>query len=188
MKPKVFEVTGLSFQILKSNPPKLAIIANGSTRTGGWSNPELRPLFEPGVIPKGGIYEFEFVATPPQGIAIQVISPINAVYYFEEMPQQINVVVYAETNKKEMSDSKKSSEFVAALTNKTNGGGEGLRRAKGYSEKLDFNEAFLNAVQNLPPDPNPFPDKLTNVTVTRVGAEFGGFVGFHRMVVEVEAN
>lgn len=183
VKQKVYDVTELSFQILKSNPPKLAILAGGNTRTGGWSDAELRPLFVPGVTPKGGVYEFEFVATPPQGIAVQMITPIAAVYIFEEMPKTVTVVVYAETNKMKMPVDPKAAKEVAGLD-----AVKAIRKGKGYSEAFDFKEAFIKAVQNLPLDPAPYPDKLYNVRVTQVGGEFGGFVGFRRMYVEVESN
>ena len=60
-----------------------------------------------------------------------------------------------------------------------------LHTATGYSESFSFREAFQNAIGNLPPDPNPSPDKLTNVTVVRVGANFGGIAGLSRMYVTV---
>jgi hypothetical protein len=60
-----------------------------------------------------------------------------------------------------------------------------LHSATGYSESFSFTEAFQDAIANLPPDLNPFPDKLIEVTVTRVGANFGGIVGFNRMFVTV---
>jgi hypothetical protein len=60
-----------------------------------------------------------------------------------------------------------------------------LHTATGYSESFSFTEAFQNAIGNLPPDPDPFPDKLTNVTVVRVGANFGGIAGLSRMYVTV---
>lgn len=60
-----------------------------------------------------------------------------------------------------------------------------LHTATGYSESFSFTEAIKNAIDNLPPDANPFPDKLTNVTVVRVGANFGGIAGLSRMYVTV---
>jgi len=57
----------------------------------------------------------------------------------------------------------------------------------GYSDSFCFDEAFENAVQNLPKDDNPFPDKLIKITVESIGAELGGIAGFHRMVVRISA-
>ena len=59
--------------------------------------------------------------------------------------------------------------------------------ATGYSNTFSFTEAFQDAVANLPPDPNPFPDKLTNVSVTAIGGNFGGIAGLHRLFVTVTA-
>lgn len=61
----------------------------------------------------------------------------------------------------------------------------GLHTATGYSNSFSFTEAFQDAIGNLPPDANPFPDKLTNVRVVGVGANFGGIAGLNRMYVTV---
>lgn len=65
------------------------------------------------------------------------------------------------------------------------GGGLGLHTATGYSESFSFTEAFQNAIANLPPDENPYPDKLIKVTVVKTGAEFGGLPGLNRMFITV---
>jgi len=62
-----------------------------------------------------------------------------------------------------------------------------LHTATGYSNSFSFTEAFQDAVANLPPDTNPFPDKLTNVSVTAIGGNFGGIAGLHRLFVTVTA-
>lgn len=59
-------------------------------------------------------------------------------------------------------------------------------QATGYSAAYSFDEAFRDAISNLPPDENPFPDKLTTIHVVDVGAMFGGFVGLSQMYVTVE--
>jgi hypothetical protein len=61
----------------------------------------------------------------------------------------------------------------------------GLHTATGYSNSFSFTEAFQNAVSNLPPDQNPYPDKMISVRVTRVGATYGGIAGLSRMYVTV---
>lgn len=60
-----------------------------------------------------------------------------------------------------------------------------LHTATGYSNSFSFKEAFKDAIDNLPPDTNPHPDKLVNVRVVRTGAEFGGIAGLNRMYVTV---
>lgn len=61
----------------------------------------------------------------------------------------------------------------------------GLHTATGYSPSFSFTEAFQNAVSNLPPDQNPYPDKMTTVRVTGVGATYGGIAGHSRLYVTV---
>lgn len=61
----------------------------------------------------------------------------------------------------------------------------GLHVATGYSNAFSFTEAFQDAVGNLPPDANPFPDKLTNVRVVSIGAHYGGIAGLRRLYVTV---
>jgi hypothetical protein len=60
-----------------------------------------------------------------------------------------------------------------------------LHTATGYSNSFSFTEAFQDAVGNLPPDENPFPDKLTNVRVIGIGANYGGIAGLNRLYVSV---
>ena len=62
------------------------------------------------------------------------------------------------------------------------------REAVGYSETLNFTEAFEDALQSLPPDTHPFPDKLIAVKVTEIGGLFGGIAGVHKMFVRIEAE
>ncbi len=95
----VWEITSLKLEISKSLPPILTINAEGRVRTGGYSKARLEPRIyvHP---PADGIYEFDFVATPPPGMATQVISPIKAEpYHWEDYPKDLKgVKVYAEEN------------------------------------------------------------------------------------------
>ena len=63
-----------------------------------------------------------------------------------------------------------------------------LHTATGYSNSFLFTEAFQDAIANLPPDNNSYPDKLINVSVVQTGAEFGGIAGLNRMYVTVASN
>lgn len=62
------------------------------------------------------------------------------------------------------------------------------RRAIGYSDTWSFEEAFGDAVKNLPPAYSGEADHLTTVRVTSMGAQLGGFAGFHRMFVAIVAH
>ncbi len=62
---------------------------------------------------------------------------------------------------------------------------DGLQTATGYSTKFSFDEAFENAISQLPRQTGGVADELVRVTVSASGAEFGGIVGLRRMFVTV---
>jgi len=98
---KVLEVVRVAVSYLKSNPPQLKIDADGKTNTAGWSNAALieHIYITP---PADGMYEYDFVATPPAGIAAQVVTPISAHTVRHSIPKGMKGVrVIASKNKKE---------------------------------------------------------------------------------------
>jgi hypothetical protein len=98
MEKKILEVTGITLAVLESFPPKLLITASGTVSTGGWSNPKLNPYIYIQA-PPDGIYDFDFVADPPGGVATQVISTIEAVYIRENLtPDVKGVRIHASQN------------------------------------------------------------------------------------------
>lgn len=97
---KILEVTEVKLAILESFPPQLRISASGTVPTGGWSSPRLVPYIyiQP---PPDGIFDFDFVADPPEGIVTQVISPIDAVYVWKDFPERLRGVrIHASQNSK----------------------------------------------------------------------------------------
>ena len=58
--------------------------------------------------------------------------------------------------------------------------------ATGRSAVLSFDEAFANAVAQLPP--SPVSDGQIRVKVTEVGGLFGGIAGFHELFVKIRAE
>jgi hypothetical protein len=62
---------------------------------------------------------------------------------------------------------------------------EGGSEATGFSRTLSFDEAFADALVNLPPSDAPIADALSRVEVLEVGGLFGGFAGFHHLYVRV---
>jgi hypothetical protein len=58
----------------------------------------------------------------------------------------------------------------------------------GYSQKLSFDEAFANALHNLPPSKPSHPDEMEIVQVTDIGAEFGGIAGLQHLFVKITAS
>ncbi len=93
----IYEVTGTEFAILESFPMQLQVTAQGTTRTGGWSNVEL-------VLDQTesdlNTLVYRFMATAPDGMATQAFTPVAAtVTFFPFDPETINEVqVVAETN------------------------------------------------------------------------------------------
>lgn len=61
----------------------------------------------------------------------------------------------------------------------------GANEAVGTSNNLMFDEAFADALNNLPPYDPPHSDPLENIDVVETGALFGGIAGFHHLFVRV---
>jgi hypothetical protein len=61
----------------------------------------------------------------------------------------------------------------------------GVDEATGFSRKLSFEEAFTNAVANLPPIEPPVADALSRVHVEEIGGLFGGIAGFHHLFIRI---
>ena len=56
----------------------------------------------------------------------------------------------------------------------------------GRSMALSFDEAFADALAQLPP--SPVADGQTRVKVTEIGGLFGGIAGFHELFVKIRAD
>jgi len=95
----IHRVDLVQLAVLESQPPQLSIHAKGVVPTGGWTNARLEPCEDEDDQPEDGIYSFNFVATPPEEVAIQVISPIEAYYRINPLPADLKgVKVIASTN------------------------------------------------------------------------------------------
>lgn|GEM_PF-5009070 len=60
-------------------------------------------------------------------------------------------------------------------------------RPPGRPAAFSFDEAFMDAVSQLPPDESEIADFLSSVHVESIGAEFGGIAGVRRMRVTVSS-
>jgi hypothetical protein len=96
----IYEVTTLNLSILESSPPQLKVDAEGNAREGGWIKIQLVPHeYSTPPADADGIYEFDFKAQPPSNAAIQVITPVEASYTINPMPESlVGVKIYAENN------------------------------------------------------------------------------------------
>jgi len=91
----VYRIDTIELSLNKSNPPSLNIIANGYTRTGGWTNPQLVPRAGA----QKGVVEYDFCADPPNGPAIDSLEAIQARAVHADAENVTGVVVYAENNR-----------------------------------------------------------------------------------------
>ena len=75
----------------------LVLEAHGQVLTTGYTHPKLEPhvYFIP---PADGIYEFDFVITPPTGIVGDVVLPKVAFYEWEKPQGFKGAKVYGENN------------------------------------------------------------------------------------------
>ena len=97
----VREVTKVSISILEKEPPMLVVKASGNVPTGGWSHPGLSRVvyITP---PADGIQDYEFMATPPSGMATDIISRVEAADSWDNPPQWVKGVrVKSATNSME---------------------------------------------------------------------------------------
>ena len=75
MQARIFQVDKVD---LAQTPKGSAVIsASGTVPTSGWRNGELQPRIYIAP-PRDGLWDWDFVATPPSGVSLQVISPIAA--------------------------------------------------------------------------------------------------------------
>lgn len=96
---KINEVTAVTLNILKKNPPLLEVNSSGMVRSGGWTNGQLE-AFVYITPPADGLYEFNFVADPPTGASTDAMTPIYAPpFLWDDFPMELKgVKVYALQN------------------------------------------------------------------------------------------
>lgn len=77
----IYKVVHVSVHILQlpGDTPRLEVAAVGDVTSTGWTHPRLSPVFYV-TPPADGIWDFEFQADPPHGIAGQVILPVGALH------------------------------------------------------------------------------------------------------------
>jgi len=81
---RVAQITDVTFELQTSEPPNLVVTASGNVPTGGWTEVQLlRREYEKE--PADGIYEYDLLAKPPDGIATQVISKVKATDVWEKV-------------------------------------------------------------------------------------------------------
>ena len=82
--------------MVHKSPSQLHVTANGEVPTGGWTGAALRRRTYV-TAPADSIWEYDFFATPPAGMATQVITAISAEDMWADFPQSIiGIRVYGE--------------------------------------------------------------------------------------------
>lgn len=119
-----------------------------------------------------------------------VVVPFTTFESFPLETQPDSVVVHHEDGRDDLTiNDDESPSFAAAeltpLRALAGGEAEGFYEATGMSATMSFDEAFSDAVSRLPEWPPSMPDELSTVTVSEIGAWFGGIAGFHHLVVTV---
>lgn len=107
MSEKVYSVESIRFSLNKAKPPQLIVQAIGTVPTSGWSNGRLEPVLHVEK-PADGIQEFKFVATPPQSIVLQVLTPIEGIGGIPLQDWTIGIRVLALSNSREIAISDKN--------------------------------------------------------------------------------
>jgi hypothetical protein len=164
----------------------ILIVANGDLPTPGYDvDIEPSPLR---IFPQ----QYNLLRRKRPGLWPQVITP----YTYGEMfvyPEDISVVTVHHAEGQDEVDIAESGLDLAAFTSVVSAGPRELAgipsdEATGMSSRLSFDEAFADALANLPHTPPSHPDQLTSVKVTEIGGLFGGFAGFHHLYVKVQST
>jgi hypothetical protein len=185
MKQQIYSIEGLKVSLIKTNPPILLLRVSGLTLTSGWKNGQLILKSSRADI-INGLWKFDFVADPPTGIYLNVLSPIEAIYEFTHVPEKkIQILVSGTSNSKDMYHGKEENPVLPkkGLIDSN----EEIRYSIGYSNSFSFDEAFRNAVQNLHQGENSA-DKLENIAVEKIGAHIGGIAGIQQLFIKISAQ
>lgn len=138
-----------------------------------------------------GVTSFQIVRRARAGMWPQVVTPFRYGELFEvdQIPLEIEVVhaegadkVPVRTDRVGLADpALQGQPPVSELPHE----GPVVHSATGFSVALSFDEAFADALQNLPSHPPAHPDQMARIKVEEIGALFGGIAGFHQLYVKV---
>lgn len=185
MTQLIDSIEKIQVSLIKTNPSILQLHASGFVSTSGWQNGQLilkstrHDLFN-------GLWKFDFIANPPSDIYLNVLTPIEAIYEFADIPKRsIRMVVSSMTNSEELLYDQVT---IQKLTDgEANIIENEVRYSIGYSNIFSFDEAFRNAVQSLPTRDD-IADKMEYITVKDIGAHIGGFAGIRQLFVKISAR
>ena len=163
----------------------LLLVAEGDLPTPGYDlNIEQSPIriFPP---------QFNLLRRERPGIWPDVIQPYRYGEVVQYPPDQPVVTVHHRDGQDDVEILACGTDLAGfAAVVQTPGGtaGSAPREATGMSRNLSFDEAFADALAQLPPPATSHPDQLTSVVVTETGGLFGGIAGFHHLYVRIQAG
>ncbi len=133
--------------------------------------------------------QFTLLRRPPPGIRPRVATPYRHAETFRFPADQPTVTVHHADGTDQV-DIEKCGKGLADYVRVISGDAdrpcpEGADQATGFSKKLSYEEAFANALANLPPVRSPGADGLERIQVVKIGGLFGGIAGFHDLFVRV---
>jgi hypothetical protein len=100
-KRLVLSVESVDLYVIKTAPPKLAITAHGYVSTSGWRDSTLEIVDPATELSPDGVLDLNFMAEPPGGISLQVLTPVTASFVWEQDADKVVAVrVVARTNEK----------------------------------------------------------------------------------------
>ncbi len=95
---RIYRIDQVHATELRSHPPSIAIAVIGAVNSSGWTQARLVPWVYRAP-PEDGIYDFDFIATPPTDIALEVITPIAHSQIIPNHPKDLKGVrVHATSN------------------------------------------------------------------------------------------
>jgi hypothetical protein len=162
---------------------QVLIVAEGELPTPGFDvdiTESLLRIFPP---------QFNLLRCPKPGVVPQVVTPYR---YAETVlfPDDQSQITVHHADGADQVQVEESGEDFSGYAQAIRGSADracpdDAEEAVGFSPALSFDEAFANALANLPPSTAQHPDALARIEVLEIGGLFGGFAGFHHMFVRV---
>jgi hypothetical protein len=75
--------------VTRTGPDTVVVCARGTVTTGGWTGARLTAVRRTG---RAGVYDLDFTAVKPEGMATQMISPIMARLVWTDAPADLRGV------------------------------------------------------------------------------------------------
>lgn len=166
---------------------QLIVVVEGTLPSPGYEvDIEHRPSTD-------GVQSFQIICRAKAGMWPQVVTPFRygEMFEVEAVPEQIELVHAEGSDRVTVRLDRPSTPFDESDVSQLGqpaapSAAPVVHTATGFSPALSFDEAFADALQNLPSHEPTHPDQMASVRVEEIGALFGGIAGFHQMYVKVK--